>query len=100
MEAVVQGVAGGEVDQADVGTAGPVPFAEHDPTKVVLAHDGEVGAELLAQTGRDRRLTGAAVPADHDQTRVLATHGVMRGLSHGCSSQPQNNRSLCVTVSR
>ncbi|GGV70058.1 hypothetical protein GCM10010277_80610 [Streptomyces longisporoflavus] len=53
VESVVQDVAGGHADQADVSGTGPVTFAQHDPAQAVLGDDGEVAAELLAQAGRD-----------------------------------------------
>ncbi len=53
VESGVQGVAGGQVDQADVRGAGPVTLSEHDAAEVVLADQGQAAAEPLAQAGRD-----------------------------------------------
>ncbi|NMI55761.1 hypothetical protein HEP83_08885 [Streptomyces sp. RLA2-12] len=63
----VQGIAGRQSDQADVGHSWPVALAQHGATEVVLADQGEAAAELLAQAGRDGRLPRGAVAAQHDQ---------------------------------
>ena len=67
-------VAGGEVDQADVRRSRPVAFAEDDAAQVVLADDGQVAAELLAQAGRDGRLPRGAVAAQDDQPGFFGSH--------------------------
>lgn len=56
VESGVQGVAGSQVDQADVRGPGPVALSEHDAAEVVLADQGQAAAEPLTQAGRNGRL--------------------------------------------
>lgn len=49
--AVVEGVAGHGVHQADIGAAGDIPLAEHDAAQVVLADDRD--APPVPVTERD-----------------------------------------------
>jgi hypothetical protein len=72
VEPGVQGVAGGEVDQADVRRSGPVAFAEHDAPEV-LGDQGDAAAEPFAQAGGDGRLPRGAVAAHHDQPGLLGS---------------------------
>ncbi|MGW3204840.1 hypothetical protein [Streptomyces sp. NPDC001135] len=74
VESGVQCVASGHADQTDVGCAGPVALAQHDAGHGVLADQGQIAAEPLAQTGRDGRLPGGAVAAHDDQPRLLGSH--------------------------
>ncbi|WP_437050806.1 hypothetical protein [Streptomyces sp. enrichment culture] len=74
MEPGVKGVAGGQIDQADVGRAGPIPLAPHDAAQVVLADQGQAAAELLPDADRDGRLARGAVAAQHDQPGFFGAH--------------------------
>lgn len=68
----VERVAGDRVDQADVGTAGHVPFAQHDPPQVVLPDQGQAPPEAVPDPGRHRRLAGRRVPAHHYQPGLFS----------------------------
>ncbi|GHK01695.1 hypothetical protein SY2F82_34920 [Streptomyces sp. Y2F8-2] len=70
----VQGVAGRQVDQADVRRSGPVVLAQHDASEVVLADQGQAAAEPLTETRRDGRLPRGAVAAQHDQPGFFSAH--------------------------
>ncbi|OKI86239.1 hypothetical protein AMK11_15685 [Streptomyces sp. CB02414] len=49
MKPGVQGVAGGQVDQADVRCSRPVPSAEHDAAEVVLADQSQAPRPNLSR---------------------------------------------------
>ncbi len=74
VESGVQGVAGGQVDQAGVRRSRPVVLAQHGAAKVVLADQGQAAAEPFTQDGRDGRLPRGAVAAQDGQPGFLGTH--------------------------
>ncbi|BBJ44652.1 hypothetical protein SSPO_073700 [Streptomyces antimycoticus] len=74
VEAVVEGIAGHGVDEADVRRVRGVPLPQHDPAQIVLAHQREAASVAGAQLGGHGGLAGRGVAAQHDQPRRRGTH--------------------------
>jgi hypothetical protein len=67
VKTMVERIAGHTVDQPDVRTVGRVALPQHHTAQIVLADERDSPAMPRADLRRDRALTRAGVPAQHDE---------------------------------